>query len=68
MKKLIVGLGLMLMTTVSYAETFVCTGYKDTVKVGESIKVNASKRSVAETKAKSRMKKAGLDVDFVQCD
>ena len=68
MKKLIVGLALMLMTTVSYAKEFVCTGYLDGSQVGEQIKVNDSKRSVAETKAKSRMQKAGLKVGFVQCD
>ena len=68
MKKLIVGLALMLMTTVSYAKEFVCTGYLDGSQVGEPIKVNASKRAVAETKAKSRMDKAGLKVSYVQCD
>ncbi|MCK4842058.1 MAG: hypothetical protein KAT04_09275 [Methylococcales bacterium] len=68
MKKLIVSLALMLISTASYAKTYNCTAYANGSVVGEPIKVNAAKASVAETKAKSRLKKAGVKVDYVQCE
>jgi hypothetical protein len=68
MKKLITGLVLMLLTTVSYAKTFECTGYADGSAIGAAIKVNAAKIAVAETKAKARMKKEGKKVDYVKCE
>lgn len=67
MKKLIAGLVLMLATTASYATTYTCTGWHEGSVVGEPIKLNASKASVAETKAKARFKKAGLKVSYVDC-
>ena len=67
MKKIIAGLGLMLITTVSYAETYVCTGYINGDVAGTPIKVNASKIAVAEVKAADRLRKAGVEVDFVEC-
>ena len=67
MKKLIAGLVLMLATTASYATTYVCTGYYEGSVVGEPIKVEASKVSVAETKAKARLKKDGHKVNYVDC-
>ncbi|MCF7971319.1 MAG: hypothetical protein K9L22_09175 [Methylococcaceae bacterium] len=67
MKKIIAGLALSLITSASYAETFSCTGYIDGTPAGEVMKVNADKQSVAETKASSRLKKAGIKVDYVDC-
>ena len=68
MKKLIAGLVLMLITTASYAKTYECTGYIDGSSTEETtIKVQASKAAVAETKAYDRMKKAGTKVDYVKC-
>ncbi|MFW5442952.1 MAG: hypothetical protein ACKE51_01420 [Methylococcaceae bacterium] len=67
MKKLITGIALMLISTVSYAIEFECTGYFNGSAVGESIKVNAAKEIVADTKAKSRFKKAGFKIDYVRC-
>ena len=67
MKKMIVGLTLMLIATSSYATAFTCKGYIDSKQVGEAIVVNASKVIVAETKAYQRMKKAGLKIDIVRC-
>ncbi len=67
MKKLIAFLVLMLITTVSFAKEYVCTGYLDGSVVGEPMKVNASKASVAETKAKARLKKAGIKASYVDC-
>jgi len=67
MKKIIAGLALSLITSVSYAETFSCTGYIDGKTVGEAKKVNADKKIVAETKAASRLKKSGIKVDYVDC-
>ena len=66
MKKLIAGLALMLITTVSYAKSYECTGYVDG-KAGPKLKVNASKTPVAEDKAYQRMLKAGTKVDYVKC-
>ncbi len=68
MKKLITGLVLILMSTVSYAKSFECTGYADGSAVGAPIKVNAAKAAVAETKAKARMKQEGKKVDYVKCE
>ncbi|MCK5899099.1 MAG: hypothetical protein KAG06_08510 [Methylococcales bacterium] len=67
MKKIIVGIALMVMATASYATAFTCKGYTDSQQVGEAIVVNASKAIVAETKAYQRMKKAGLKIDIVRC-
>ena len=67
MKKLITGLVLLLASSVSYATTYVCTGYFEGSTVGEPIKVEASKAIVAETKAKSRLKKDGHKVSYVDC-
>lgn len=67
MKKLIAGLVLILVSSVSYAETYVCTAYFEGSVVGEPIKVEASKASVAETKAKARLKKSGHKVGYVDC-
>lgn len=68
MKKHIVGLALMLMTSVSYAKSFECTGYASGSAVGPAIQVNAAKAAVAETKAKARLKKEGKKVDYVTCE
>ena len=67
MKKLIAVLVLMLTSTASFSATFVCTAYLDGAVVGEPMKINASKATVAETKAKSRLKKAGVKVNYVDC-
>ena len=68
MKKIIMGLALTLIATTSYAEAFKCTGYINAESVGEAIIVNASKKSVAETKALGRiLKKTGVKVDYVRC-
>ncbi len=67
MKKLIAGLVLILTSSVSYATSYTCTGYFEGSVVGEPIKVEASKVSVAETKAKSRLKKDGHKVSYVDC-
>ncbi len=67
MKRIIAGLALSLITSVSYAETFSCTGYIGGTATGEVLKVNAYKQTVAETKAASRLKKAGIKVDYVNC-
>lgn len=67
MKKLFATLILMLITTVSYAKEYVCVGYLDGSIVGKTIKVNASKLSVAESKAKSRLKKSRIKVGYVEC-
>jgi hypothetical protein len=67
MKRIITGLVMLLVTTVSYAAAFECTGYKDGSPAGEPIQVHASKISVAETKALDRMKKNGQKVDYVKC-
>lgn len=68
MKKIIVGLALMLTASISYAKPYVCTGYYNDASIGEPITVNASKAPVAESKAKMRLKKAGFKIDYVQCD
>lgn len=68
MKKLITGLVLMLFATITNATEFKCTGYFNGSATGESIKVNASKAIVAETKAYARLKKAGVKVDYVRCE
>ncbi|MBW6453958.1 MAG: hypothetical protein RQ733_07085 [Methyloprofundus sp.] len=67
MKKIIAGLTLSLITSVSYAETFNCTGYIDGKIAGETKKINADKKAVAEVKAASRLKKAGIKFDYVDC-
>ncbi len=67
MKKIIAGLALSLITSVSYAETFSCTTYSDGKAAEEKQKVNASKKAVAESKAASRLKKAGIKFDYVDC-
>lgn len=67
MKKLLTGLALMLITSVSYAKAYSCTPYFDRAQSGETIKVNASRTDVAETKAASRLKKADIKVDYVRC-
>ena len=67
MRKLIASLILMLATTVSFAGTYECTGYHYGSKVGEPLIVNASKATVAETKAKARLIKSGHKVDYVEC-
>ncbi len=67
MKNIILGLALSLITSVSYAKSFSCTAYIDGKTVGEAQKVNASKGAVAESKAASRLKKAGIKFDYVDC-
>ena len=67
MNKLIAGLLLTLISTVSFAGAYRCTGYFNNVAIDPSITVKASKAAVAETKAKSRMKKDGIEVDYVVC-
>ncbi|OQK17603.1 hypothetical protein AU255_06970 [Methyloprofundus sedimenti] len=67
MKKLIAGLALMLISSVTFAETFECTGYFNGAPVGPAIKVEASKTAVAETKAHDRMRKDGIKLDYVKC-
>ena len=67
MKKIIAGLALALITSVSYAKPFQCTGYTDAAVIEPSITVNASKAAVAETKAKDRMRKKGIEVAYVKC-
>lgn len=60
-------MALMLITSVSYAKAYSCTGYLDGSPVGEAIKVNASKTPIAEDKAYDRMRKAKIKVDYVKC-
>ena len=68
MKKIIIGLALVLMASSSYAEAYKCTGYAKGKVSGEPIIVNASKIAVAETKALGRiLKKTGVKVDYVEC-
>ncbi len=68
MKKITIGLALMLTASISYAKPYVCTGYYNDSAIGTPMTVNASKAAVAESKAKMRMQKAGIKVDYVQCD
>ncbi len=68
MKKIFAISILLLTSTASFATTYQCTAYAGGSKVGDSFKVEASKAAVAETKAKSRLKKSGKKVDYVQCD
>lgn len=74
MKKIIFSLVLILVSTVSYAKTYKCTGYSDGKVVGESIKINASKTAIAETKAADRIRKREEKegkkgkVGFVRCN
>ncbi len=66
MNKLILATALLLTSSLAYAEAYTCTGYID----GEAVKtltVNAFKASVAEEKAADRLKKQGIDVDYVAC-
>ena len=67
MKKLIVGLVLMLVTSVSFAGKYECIGYLDNVQVGFVVKVNASKTPIAEDKSYDRMTKEGIKLDYVRC-
>jgi len=67
MKKIIAASVLTLISTVSYAKPFQCTGYVDGAKVEPTITVNAAKAAVAETKGKDRMRKTGQIVDYVKC-
>lgn len=66
MKKIIAGLMLMLVTSVSYAGSYTCTGYANGSVAG-TIKINATKVAIAEEKAADRMRKSGLEVDYVHC-
>lgn len=70
MKKFIVSVGLMLITSVSYAKPYLCVGYLDGAVVGE-ITVNADKAAVAETKGIDRLRKSlggkKASVDFMKC-
>ncbi|HIG65018.1 MAG TPA: hypothetical protein EYQ43_05550 [Methyloprofundus sp.] len=68
MKKIITGLMMMLITSVSYAGIYKCTAYLDGAQAGPAIKVNASKTPIAETKAQDRMVKAGQKLDYVKCE
>ena len=67
MKKIIIGLTLMLISSISYAKAYECKAYVDGLQVGETMTVNASKVAVAEAKAYSRMKKAKIAIDYVTC-
>jgi len=66
MKKMIVGFALLLTSTFSYATAYTCTAYTNG-KVVETMTVNASKAVVAEEKAADRLKKKGVNVDYVAC-
>ena len=57
---------LMLTSSLAYAEAYTCTGYIDG-EVVKTLTVNAFKASVAEEKAADRLKKQGLNVDYVSC-
>ena len=67
MKKIITGLVLMLITTVSYAKEYRCIAYLDGAQVGEPLKVNATKTPIAEDKAYDRLRKEKIKVDYVKC-
>ncbi len=68
MKKIMAGLVLMLAANAAYAIEYTCKAYTDGEQVGEEMKVNASKKIVAETKAKHRFKKEGHpDIDIIRC-
>jgi len=66
MKKIIIGLTLMLISSISYAKAYECKAYVNG-KVKKTMTVNASKVAVAEAKAYSRMKKAKIAIDYVTC-
>jgi len=66
MKKIILGFALLLTSTFSYATAYSCTAYASG-EVVETMTVNASKAVVAEEKAVDRLKKRGIDVDYVAC-
>ncbi|NOQ17170.1 MAG: hypothetical protein GQ581_08935 [Methyloprofundus sp.] len=72
MKKIIAALALTLISTVSYAKPYTCTGYFDGKAVGDPIVVNASKMPIAEDKAYDRIlykdgKKRKEGLDYVKC-
>ncbi|WP_428354716.1 hypothetical protein [Methyloprofundus sp.] len=67
MKKIIAGLGLMLLSTVLYAKPYVCVAYTDGVASEEPMTVNATKTPIAEDKAYDRLRKKGKKVDYVKC-
>ncbi len=66
MKKIIVAVTLLLTSTLSYATAYSCEAYLKG-EVVEKITVNASKAAVAEEKAADRLKKRGVDIDYVAC-
>ncbi|NOQ63989.1 MAG: hypothetical protein GQ582_05705 [Methyloprofundus sp.] len=67
MKKIIAAIALSLITSVSYAKPYKCTGYIDGEVAGGERIVNATKTPIAEDKAYSRLKKEGITVDYVAC-
>ena len=67
MKKITLTIALLLTSSVLYAKPYNCTAYFKE-KVVEKMKVNASKDVVAEEKAADRLRKKGVEVDYVQCD
>jgi len=66
MKRMIIGVALLLTSSLSYATAYSCTAYLDG-NVVEKMTVNASKAVVAEEKAFDRLKKKGVEVDYVAC-
>ncbi len=66
MKKITTTLVLTLISTASFATTYECTGYVGSKPVA-TIKIQASKMAVAETKSHDRMRKDGTKVDYVKC-
>ncbi len=72
MKKIITALALTLISSITYAKPYSCTGYLDGKPIGDPIVVNASKTPVAEDKAYDRLlykngKKRKEGIDYVQC-
>ena len=67
MKKTILAFALMMMASASYASSYECYRYVNGSPTGTWIKVQASSKSEAESKAYARFKELGGRVDSVHC-
>ena len=67
MKKIVLALALMMMTSASYASSYECYRYVNGSPTGTWIKIQASSKSDAESKAYARFKELGGKVDSVNC-
>ena len=68
MKKLLLVSALSLFASTSYAEsTWTCYRYVNGSPTGTWVKVQASSKSEAESKAYAKMKEIGGQVDYAVC-